>query len=281
MTELNGRLSIAAGPDLTVTIIHLAGMTAALLYLTAAGSRTPGRSKTPENEPFRPWFLAAGTLGIGVVMLSNYGFSKGGLVFTVAGILAGQTLTAFILERIPLFGDRKSAMLQRLVSLLLILPGAVLVAVSSGAPLGAAAGTWGAGALLMLQSLLNSRSTTYLGTPRMVFFSYLSALLVLLPAFFLSGGSLGSVFHYPPYLVIGGGVLGVTAIVTSGVLYSRAPALKVMLAIYLGQLGFSVLLDLVSGRPVPPEFYAGLLLVCGGLASEKIPVPVKWYYQKK
>lgn len=277
----------------------------ALSGATAAGAASP-RSERPA-APL--WFAGAGILGIGVVFLNNLIFAKGGVLLALGGTLAGQTLLAHLLEGTRWFDRRRSPLLQRVLSLGLVLPGAAIIGLRSGVGVGWVALSWLPGAILMVQSMMNARNALRWGQPRMVLFNYSSALLVLIPLFAFAGGALsaaGGIFSapgssfapgaltapgaagrlvpsgggwsvvlhavetLPSHRIVGGGIIGVIVVGTTAFLFNRASALKVVLALYTGQILIGILLDSLSGLPLQPDKVAGVLMVLVGLGAGEV-----------
>jgi uncharacterized membrane protein YdcZ (DUF606 family) len=214
-------------------------------------------------------------LGIGVVFLNNEVFARGGVLLTLAGTLTGQTLSASLLELTAFFRDRRSPAVQRIVSPLLIVPGTILIAVRSGISPQWTLLALTPGVILMVQSLMNAKLSVLLDTPRMLLLNYGSATAVLFILVLATGGltaSFGPVpwGDMPSYLVFGGGLLGTAVIGISSFLFARASAVKVVLGLYIGQIGLGVVLDLIAGRGLAVEKIIGIVLLVLGLVSGRV-----------
>ncbi|WP_455381434.1 DMT family transporter [Salinispira pacifica] len=295
MIQVNGTLQLEAGALPSLIAIHLSGLVAAGCYLAlrriaqsrstasrsadlpptaepagAAAERAKRRSRAPV------WFAAAGAIGAGVVFLTNEIFARGGVLLTLSGTLAGQTLLAHLMEGTRWFDGRKSPRLQRVLSLAFILPGTLLIGLRSGAGVLWILFSWVPGLVLMVQSMMNSRNALRFGQAPMVLLNYVSALIVLLPlaavAGALNGENVATLFSLPVTISVGGGVLGVMVVGISAYLLNRTSALRVVLGLYAGQLSVGVILDVLSGRPVLFEKVIGILLVAVGLAAEQLGV---------
>ena len=287
MVQVNGLLRGAAGELPALVLIHAAGLAASGIYfliklITRKRGRPAGTGRPP--RPDRPavtlrrfpyWGLAAGVLGIGVVFLNNEVFARGGVLLVLAGTLTGQTLSASLLELTAFFRDRKSPAVQRIVSPLLIVPGTILIAMRSGIP-----PLWiflalTPGIILMIQSVMNAKLSVLLDMPRMLLLNYGSATAALF-ILVLSTGGVSAVLapvpwgEMPSYLIFGGGLLGTAVIGISSYLFARTSAVKVVLGLYIGQIGLGVILDLIAGRDLAVEKVIGIALLLLGLVSGRV-----------
>lgn len=296
MVQVNGLLRGAAGELPALVLIHAAGLAASGAYLLAktllrrrgffpshrARKSGPEHISGPARKSpavtlrrFPYWGAAAGVLGIGVVFLNNEVFARGGVLLTLAGTLTGQTLSASLLELTAFFRDRRAPALQRIVSPLLIVPGTVLIALRSGIP-----PLWiflalTPGILLMIQSVMNAKLSLLLDTPRMLILNYGSATAALFIIVMATGGITAAFAPIPwetipSYLVFGGGLLGAAVIGVSSFLFARTSAVKVVLGLYIGQIGLGVILDLIAGRGLSVEKVVGIVLLLLGLVSGRV-----------
>lgn len=277
MIELSGELQLMAGAIPALVIIHLSGLATSGTYtvgglvgrVRGAGSRS--HSARGATIAYSPWFLAAGVLGVFVVLMSNEVYSRGGVVLTLMGTLSGQTLTAFILERGRWFDGRSSPSLQKVVSLALILPGAVLIGFVDRVGVVWIFLSWTPGVVLMIQQMMNSRNSLRFGTRSMLLLNYITALTALAFVFAFSGSSFvtvsSAIENAPITVLLGGGVLGVVVTALAAFLLTRAPALQVTLGIYAGQITVGIVLDAVSARPFAPTNAIGIALVVLGLLA--------------
>jgi len=291
MIQANGELQALVGAVPSLIAIHLVGLatigavTVAIVGIPAlmggirrsgtreaVGTAGPAAEVAPSTAP--RWFLAAGILGVVVVFMSNEVYRRGGVVLTLMGTLAGQALAAALLERSRFFDGRKSPVLQRALSLVLILPGAAAIGLWSGVgPLWVFL-SWLPGGVLMLQSMMNSRNALRYGQRRMVMFNYLSALSALVILIVidppLMSGALTTIPTAPIPILFGGGLLGVLVVGLSSFLLNRAPAMQVVLGLYTGQITIGILLDALSNRPLALQNIAGVAMVVAGLITGEV-----------
>ena len=283
MIQANGELQAVVGAVPSLITVHLVGL-ATIGAVTVAGApafnariRQSGSHETGgavSHSSAPRWFLAAGILGVVVVFMSNEVYSRGGVVLTLMGTLAGQALAAALLERSRFFDGRKSPVLQRVLSLVLILPGAAVIGLWSGVgPLWVFL-SWLPGGILMFQSMMNSRNALRYGQRRMVMFNYLSALsaLALLTIIdpHLLAGALTKIPTVPVPILFGGGLLGVLVVGFSSFLLNRASAMQVVLGLYAGQISVGILLDALSDRPLALQNVAGVAMVVAGLVTGEV-----------
>lgn len=278
MIQLNGQLQIASGGVLALLSIHLCGLGGALLLLMFTGKRSTGdpARKSPAI------FLAAGMLGTLIVYLASVIFEKGGILFSLSGSLAGQTLAASLAESFYTTDRKRSPVLQRILSPALLLPGSIIIGLKVGASVPWIILSWTPGVVLMLQQTMNSHNTLRYGTPKTVVYNYVSALILIIPLFLLSSeagsnsiaavaaDSISVLSELPWQVVAGGGLIGVFTTGAIAFMLLKAPALLVVLGIYTGEIAGGILLDLYNGNPVAVEKLIGIILIAGGLAAGKI-----------
>jgi transporter family-2 protein len=127
----------------------------------------------------------------------------------------------------------------------------------------------------MVQGAMNSKLSVRLDTPKMLILNYGSAVTAL-ALLILAAGSITSVFDssgwgdIPVYLFFGGGILGMIVIAVSSFLFTRTSLLRVVLGLYIGQIGLGLVLDLLAGRGIVIEKIIGIVLLICGLLSGKI-----------
>ncbi len=271
MVQFNGLIQMSLGSLSALVVVHVVGLFAALLYwwlAPSAGDQDFEASRAPW------WFLSAGILGIGVVLLNMLVYAEAGILLALGGTLAGQTLTAYVVELTPWNRSGRSPTVQRLMVLLLIVPGTVLIGLESGADAVLIFLAFVPGVILVVQSMFNSYNSSRWGHPRMLTCNYVSALLVLLPLSVITGElpqlSLAALGAVPLYALLGGGILGVAVVGTITFLLKRSSPIKTFLGLYTGQLGVGVLIDTALGQEVHPVKLTGVALVALGLFSGEL-----------
>ncbi len=279
MIQLNGVLQMAVGGNRALLSIHIFGLAGALVFLAFTGRRMKG---DPENKS-PVFFLTAGMAGTLIVFLASVIFGKGGILLSLSGSLAGQTLAASIFESFYSEKRDPSPLVQRVISPALLIPGSILIGVKAGVgPLWILV-SWTPGVILMAQQMMNSRNTSRYGTPRTIVFNYLSALILIIPLYLATSAIRGDAAlsrelfaelnSLPWYITAGGGLIGVFSTGMIAYLLLKSPALVVTLGIYAGELAGGLVLDYCNGEEFEILKLAGILLVSAGMAAGRIRVP--------
>ena len=278
MIQLNGILQTAAGAINALLVIHLSGLSGALIFLLFFLRRFPGdkSQKTPV------YCLGAGAVGTAIVFLASVTFIKGGILLSLSGSLAGQTLSASVAEQF--YGGRRqrSPLVQRILSPLLMIAGSVIIGFKAGVSIWWIIISWSPGIILMLQQSMNAANTLRYGTPFTVLFNYLSALVVIIPLFIIKNlagpaglmdawqGMTAAAAPLSLSVIIGGGLIGVFTTGAIAFMLLKAPALLVILGIYAGELAGGIILDVLYGNTIAVEKIIGLLLIASGLAAGRL-----------
>ncbi len=276
MIQFNGVLQTAVGGSAALLSIHICGLSGALVLLITAYRRMKG----DPSEKSPKIFLTAGMLGSLIVYLASVIFEKGGILFSLSGSLAGQTLAAAAAESFYKADRTRSPLIQRILSPALLIPGSIIIGLKAGAgPLWIIL-SWTPGIILMIQQHMNSRNTARYGTPRTVVFNYISALIIIIPLFFFStlkssgsaevGQSLPEIAALPWYIFAGGGLIGVFTTGMIAYLLLKSPALVVTLGVYAGELAGGLILDIWFGLGIAPVKLIGIILIIAGLGAGKI-----------
>ncbi|MBI9104206.1 MAG: DMT family transporter [Spirochaetales bacterium] len=291
MIQFNGILQNATGGVAALLSIHISGLVG-ILFLSLllkilpvkgfrnqiqAGGATSGKYSLEDLKKKAPWYyLTAGMLGTAIVFLASVSYLKGGILVSLSGSLAGQTLAASITESLYSKKRRKSPLLQRIMAPALLIPGSILIGFKEEVALLWIIVSWTPGIILMVQQSMNAGNSLRWGTPRTVLFNYISALSLIIPIFLILGGTEAKgVSGLPWYIISGGGLIGVFTTGTIAFLLLKAPALMVILGIYTGELSGGIILDLYNGNPIAIEKIIGILLIAAGLASGKIYIKKK------
>ena len=99
MIVANGQLGVHIGPTWSLIIIHFVGMTASLAINPVVGNRKDSVRIKPH-----PITFLAGALGLVIVYLNTRVYLAGGVVLTLSGMLAGQSIAAAISDFIKMKG---------------------------------------------------------------------------------------------------------------------------------------------------------------------------------
>ncbi len=270
MIQFNGLLQDAVGGINSLLFIHLAGLAGTCLLFPFIRKKLKG--DPAEKTPL--YYLTAGMIGSAIVFLASVSYLKGGILLSLSGSLAGQTLAASIIESFYPPERERSSLFQRIISPALLIPGSILIGIKAGAATFWIMLAWMPGILLMFQQSMNAGNTRRWGTPKTVVFNYVSALILIIPLFLLQQPAARQVFsggfQLPLYVVIGGGLIGVFTTGIIAILLLKAPALMVILGIYVGELAGGIILDLWGGNPIAVEKLIGIALIVFGLGAGKI-----------
>ena len=279
MIQMNGILQIAVGGTTALLLIHLSGLSGALFFLILMKNRM--RGNPGEKSP--ALFLTAGMLGTLLVFLASAVYEKGGILLSLSGSLAGQTLAAAVVESLYSKDRDRSPFLQRILSPALLIPGSLLIGIRSGAGLLWILISWTPGIILMIQQVMNSRNTAFYGSPKTIVFNYMSALIIIIPLFLFINGFrevslsgkllLNPLGSLPWYVIAGGGLIGVFTTGMISYLFLVSPALLVTMGIYAGELTGGLVLDLYYGREFEILKLMGILCIAAGLGVGRISPP--------
>ena len=273
MIQFNGILQSATGGYVALLSIHLSGLAATMVLFPFFRKRFAG-----DKSQRAPWYcLGAGAVGTLIVYIPSLIFAKGGILLSLSGALAGQTLAASIAESFYSTGRERSPLIQRILSPALLLPGSIIIGLKVGASLIWIMLSWTPGIILMVQQSMNARNTAYYGTPKTVLFNYITALIIIIPLFFINsaawaGKTSAVLSELPWYIIAGGGFIGVFTTGVIAIMLLKAPALLVILGIYTGELAGGIMLDLLNGNPVAIEKMIGIALIIAGLGAGKINI---------
>jgi len=293
MIQLNGILQESAGALSALLSIHLSGLAASVFLVlvirnlsvkvfNSKGISHPRGNKVKENPVKKtPWYyLFAGMIGTAIVFLGNVSFLKGGILVSLSGFLAGQTLAATITESFYSKEREKTPLIQRLLTPVFLIPGSLIIGLKENISLIWVLISWLPGFLLMIQQNMNAGNTIRWGLPKTVLFNFISALGLIIPLYFLSSAGksfvdsgiflLKSLDNLPWYIFSGGGLIGVVTTGLIALLLLEAPALMVTMGIYTGELAGGIILDLYGGNPLAPEKILAVLLLAAGLSTGKI-----------
>ncbi|MBN2859945.1 MAG: DMT family transporter [Sphaerochaetaceae bacterium] len=268
MISVNGELSAQAGQILALLIIYTVGLTGSSFLLLFSKRKVGERGKRPPL-----YYFITGTLGLVIVALNNAAFRAGGVVLVLSGMLAGQTLVAFLFDLSC--ANKRSRLATDLIALLLIAAGVTAVGFAYAIPVTAILLSVAPGIILMLQILMNSALGFYYGHMRTLQINYASGLTVIfllaLLLGILSATTRVTIMAIPLPLLLFGGLLGIVGMAGQNILVKHMSALALVLATYAGEFFMGIIIDTLLGKPFSLIHAAGLALVLGGLAVRNIP----------
>ncbi len=270
MISINGELSSRAGQVISLVIIYTVGLVISSLLV-------PLSRRTKRKERNKPPFLyfISGSLGLVIVSLNNATFSTGGVVLVLSGMLAGQSIVAFLFDLRKRERGNAGTLWKDSIALMLIAAGVVAVGIAYKIPLTGILLSWVPGILLMVQILMNASLASYYGDMKTVQIVYVTGLAVIVPVAFISGVLPGSLVQalpeIPAHILLGGGLLGVIGMAGQNILVRRMSALLLVLGNYAGEFFMGIIIDLSLGKAVSYTHAAGLLLVVSGLLVKNLP----------
>ena len=268
MISINGELSARAGQILALLIIYTVGLIGSTLLLLFSKQKVREKGKRPPL-----YYFITGTLGLVIVALNNAAFRAGGVVLVLSGMLAGQTLVAFLFDLSN--AHKRSRLATDLIALLLITSGVTAVGFAYAIPVKAILLSVAPGIILMLQILMNSSLGSYYGHMRTLQINYASGLAVIfiiaLLLGILSATTRGHVMAIPLPLLLFGGLLGIVGMAGQNILVRHMSALALVLATYAGEFFMGIIIDTLLGKPFSLIHAAGLALVISGLTVRSLP----------
>lgn len=268
MIFLNGSLEGYVGNYTSLLYIHISG-----LLLISLSLFKKEEVKQPAKK--RPWFLLAGSFGIIVVSLNNIIFSRGGVLLTLGGTLTGQVLAATVMELYKVIKKGEKLHSGRIVSLILVIPGAIIIGSRSGLnPLWIIL-SWLPGILIMIQAYFNSQNIISYGFKITTIVHYLSAFILLLIGiiFIPQAGNFMDVFRgeVPIYFAAGGGFVSVFIVMMGSFLLLKIKPITYVLLMYSGQLCGALFLDYLMDLSLSMEKIVALILIVSGLLAGEFP----------
>jgi len=269
MIVANGQLGVHIGSTWSLIIIHFVGMTASLAINPIVGNRKDSVRRKPH-----PITFLAGALGLVIVYLNTRVYLAGGVVLTMSGMLAGQSIAAAISDFIKTGQKGNSLSWKHLAALFLVVCGAIGIGLSSGVSFLWIILSWVPGGILMLQILMNSSVAGFYGQTRMLQISYTVGLIaIIIFAGFtgsLTGFTLSTFSEVPILVLLGGGLLGVTCMTGQNMLLRKISALKMVLGTYMGQFAMGVMMDMINGKGFDLIYIIGLGLIISGLVLQNL-----------
>lgn len=262
MIYFNGSLEGIVGNLPSLIFIHATGIAVTgLLFI----KKTDNKLRERKSK----WFLLAGVIGIVVVSINNQVFSKGGVLLALSGTLAGQVLTAFIVELYNHKKIDKKIPLGKILSVTLVLPGSIFLGLRSNMPYVWILISWVPGILIMLQSFMNSQNILSIGFKKTLLFHFGTTLIILLPLMFIFPitDAITKILSncVPLQYLFGGGTIALVAISLGSYLLLKLNPITYVLLLYSGQLSGALILDVLSGIPLSIEKMIALVLIILGL----------------
>lgn len=264
MISVNGNLSDSYGVFLAAVIIHLVGT------LFGAAVCAGQKEKKPLWKSGPKWIYLGGALGVAPTVCNNLAYGKISLTAIVALGLFGQTLMSLLIDRYGLLGGQRRAFRKSsLIGLAFALVGIAVMLDRSVASAAAATGiSVFAGAMLVVQRMVNARLSDQIGALRGSLVNHITGLPVTILLLFTIGGgiSAGLVPDGRIWIYLGG-TLGVTVVMLSNLLTPRLPAFTFTVMTFLGQIFSGTAIDLLFGKEVSTRSLLGGMIIAVGVAA--------------
>jgi len=263
MVVVNGRLSMFVGLYLSCVLIHMIGLVASSMVLTA-------KKQVPFRHPAIPLKLYMGGLfGIATVLLFNTAYGKISVTALVALGLLGQAISSLVVDHHGLFEMQKRPLSSRQVPGLILAAFGILLmlrgfTVESLFPVILALLT---GLTVVVSRSINGalakRSTASLSA----WYNHLVGLAGSVVVFAILGfpGQIPySGVEISNIWIFTGGIMGVLAVTSSNFLIHHVSSYSMTLLLFLGQITGGVLLDVfLEGDFDPIQIVAGFIIVLG------------------
>ncbi len=259
MVVFNGGLNARVGQAMALVIIHAAG----LLFLSAAFLI---RKEKPRVKKLPPWLYMGGLIGILTTVFNNTAFGRISVTAMMALSLLGESVSGLLADHFGLIGlPRRRFRPQKLW-------GGLLALIGTAWMLGRQTDLWPvalsllAGVSVLFSRLINSRLAGRTGVKTSAWCNYLAGLSgsLLLLSFVKNAPAWPFALSGPFYIYLGGG-LGAVIVLLSNHIVGRISSFYMSLAIFVGQVSASLLLDMLLTQSFPVRTAVGGLFVLGGL----------------
>lgn len=283
--RINGNLGTRLDNGFVAGFISFASGLVALIIITSltkSGRVGVRRLFTGVRERRIPWFLLTGGLA-GAFSVATQGLTVGiiGVALFTVGIVAGQSVTGLIIDRIG-YGPagavavtvgRAAGAALALASVAVVLTGDLL----SQTPWWILFMPFGVGVGIAYQQATNGRLGLLVGNPMTAtLMNFIAGTAVLTIAAIIAVSVMGPTNPWPtePWLYVGG-VIGVLYIFVSAAVVHRIGVLLLGLASVVGQLTTSVIVDVFFPASNPPAWWQSALMVALALGAV-ITATVPW-----
>ncbi|MDO4197588.1 MAG: DMT family transporter [Erysipelotrichaceae bacterium] len=264
MVSLNGGLSAQYGTFTATAIIHLVGSLAAFI----ATLFQKEKKKILGHKPY--WIYLGGVIGVFTVVAQNTAYGRISMTSIVALGLLGQTIMSLIVDNFGLFGMKKNRF--RLTNI----PGLIICFIGMSIMFDGSLSKDATTAIIMclcsgfsivLSRTVNARLANHIGPLRGSMVAHITGLPVtVIIALVASKGNLLINYtpsEFKPWIYMGG-ILGVTVILLSNITVTKLPAYNLTLLTFIGQVFFSLVLDILFGNTYSNiTIKAGLIIAAG------------------
>ncbi len=258
MVVFNGSLSTRVGQGMALVIIHIA----ALLFLSAAFLI---KKERPNLKMLPLWMYTGGLIGIFTTIFNNAAFGSISVSAIMALSLLGESISGLLADHYGLIGlpVRRFRIKKLWGGLMTMIGIAWMLNEFRMIPVVI---SFLSGVTLLFSRLVNSRLSRETGEKTSAWCSYLAGLLgaLLLLLFTKNSMSWSAALTGPPHIYLGG-ALGAVILLLSNHIVGRISSFSMGLAIFVGKVFASLLLDILLMRTFPASTAVGGLFVLGGL----------------
>ncbi|HAP57833.1 MAG TPA: hypothetical protein DCR02_08650 [Sphaerochaeta sp.] len=262
----------------SLIVNHTIGLTILSLILLV------GRNKPAIRGPGlkAPWYLYFnGLFGLAILNLNYYTVINAGASLAMASTVFGQSICSLVFDLTGWMGMQKRSLNKtKAVSLLVSLAGILAMATSGDGTFALFSILLGilAGALTMIQMVLNSTLAIYKGPIRASHQNFIGGLAAGLVFYFLLQGEqtlagLAATPGLPFLLVFSGGTLAVFVVVSTSYVIVKIPAVYSALLLSSAQILMSLAIDTIFFDSFSLPLLLGSLLMLlgmgGNLAADK------------
>ena len=278
MVVANTLYGQATTMGVSLIVNHTIGLTILSLILLV------GRNKPAIRGPGlkAPWYLYFnGLFGLAILNLNYYTVINAGASLAMASTVFGQSICSLVFDLTGWMGMQKRSLNKtKAVSLLVSLAGILAMATSGDGTFALLSILLGilAGALTMIQMVLNSTLAIYKGPIRASHQNFIGGLAAGLVFYFLLQGEqtlagLAATPGLPFLLVFSGGTLAVFVVVSTSYVIVKIPAVYSALLLSSAQILMSLAIDTIFFDSFSLPLLLGSLLMLlgmgGNLAADK------------
>jgi bacterial/archaeal transporter family-2 protein len=259
MVVFNGGLNARAGMAMALVTIHVVG----LLFISLTFLI---KKEKPRLKKLPLWLFTGGLIGILTTIFNNTAFGHISVSAMMALSLLGESVSGLLADHFGLIGlPVRRFRPEKLWGGLLALIGIVWMLNLEFQPLPVLVSLL-AGVAVLFSRLINSRLAGETGIRTSAWCNYVAGLLgALLLLLFTKSGPAWSFALSGPYYLYLGGALGAVIVLLSNHIVGKISSLYMSLAIFVGQVSASLLLDMLLTKSFPAQTTIGGLFVLGGL----------------
>lgn len=256
MVVMNGGLNARAGVGLSLAIIHTAGLLFISLFLLL-------RRQKPRLLKLPPSWYIGGLIGILTTLFNLRAFGHISVSAMMALGLLGESIASLLADHYGFMGlPKRPFKKEKILGGLLLLTGILIMMTSF--ELVAVLVSMLAGVTVLWSRLVNGRLARRVGVLGATFANYLTGLSGALLVLLVTGIPAGFTFTMPVTNYLGGAV-GAMIVIISNFVVGKIASFYMTLALFIGQVTASLLLDMLLMGTFPTRIALGGLFVLAGL----------------